>query len=693
MIDKTVSHFRVVEKLGEGGMGVVYKAEDLRLERFAALKFLPAHLNTSEEEKQRFIHEAKAASALDHNNICTIYEIGETEDNLTFIAMAYYDGGSLKQKIEQRIFPIKDAVDMTMQIAQGLIKAHERGIFHRDIKPANVMLTPDGVAKIVDFGLAKLTWGTKITQSGTTMGTPAYMSPEQATNTDLDHRTDIWALGVVLFEILTGHVPFQSEKDLVVLYKIINEKPEPMHKYRPEVPDELLNVIDRALQKSPKDRYSTMNDMLLALSAFQAGGSHKSRKTIEEQQPQQSPKIITGESKATVNRISDETAGRTKVVELSGVSLKNAEMTKLNYSEKLQFLVAQTLETDAYPESETGSNPYLNRVMIQNPDHFFGRQAELSRIYERIKAGRPQSISLVGIRRIGKSSLLNAIHHPANRKAHLPTPQEYVFVFMDLQEKRNVEPDELLQSIFNTLLKEFQDAIKLHVKPDYEGLKEIVQTFQDAGLKLIFLWDEFECVTRNPHIGAEFYAFFRALANNFNVAYITSSSAQLQSLCHTKEIADSPFFNIFTNLHLGPFSVEEAKQLIAEPSARAGKALAKHSEFVLEIAGCFPFFIQIACAALFALNGGEKVDYKKAREVFMEEAGPHFQEFWDRFDESQKIVVAALAWGKRPSREHAFAIKNLAQAGFVLNGKLFSTLFAEFVREKTLSHRPWWKVW
>jgi hypothetical protein len=693
MIGKTVSHFRIVEKLGEGGMGVVYKAEDLRLERFAALKFLPSHLNASEEEKQRFIHEAKAASALDHNNICTIYEIAETEDDRTFISMAYYDGGCLKQKIEQGVFPVKDAVDMAMQIAQGLAKAHERGIFHRDIKPANVMLTSDGVAKIVDFGLAKLTCGTKITNSGTTMGTPAYMSPEQATNTNLDHRTDIWALGVVLFEMLTARVPFQGEKELIVLYKIINEKPEPIHKYRPEIPDDLLHVIDRALQKSPKDRYPAIDDMLLELHAFQAGGPRQSQKTIKEQQPQHITEIPTGDRKATATLVSDDTAGRAKAIELSGASLKNAEMANLAFTEKLQYLATQALEADADPKTEAGSNPYLNRLMIRNPDHFLGRRAELSRIYERIKAGRPQSISLVGIRRIGKSSLLNAIHHPANRKAYLPTPQEYVFVFMDLQEKRNVEPDELMRYIFNALQKEFQDTIQLKAKPGYEGLKEIVQTFQDAGLKLIFLWDEFECVTRNPHIGPEFYAYFRALANNFNVAYITTSSAQLQNLCHTKEIADSPFFNIFTNLHLGPFNVEEAKKLIAEPSARAGKPLAQHGEFVLEIAGCFPFFIQIACSALFSLNSREKVDYKKVREDFMEEAGPHFQEFWDRFDESQQVVVSALAWGRKPPREHALAIKNLAQAGFVLNGKLFSTLFAEFVREKIRSHRPWWKVW
>ncbi|MGH7452668.1 MAG: hypothetical protein ACRENG_15080, partial [bacterium] len=162
-------------------------------------------------------------------------------------------------------------------------------------------------------------------------------------------------------------------------------------------------------------------------------------------------------------------------------------------------------------------------------------------------------------------------------------------------------------------------------------------------------------------------------------------------LCHTKAIADSPFFNIFTNLHLGSFKPEEARQLIAEPSAKAGKPLASHADFVLEIAGHFPFFIQMACAVLFEMDKIDKAVYKKARETFMEEAEPHFQEYWEKFDESQKAVIAALAKGKKPPREHAFAMKDLAKSGFVWNEKLFSNLFAEFVFEETRSRPSWWR--
>lgn len=171
MIGKTISHYKILEKLGSGGMGIVYKAEDTRLDRHVALKFLPQHLSQAEEEKKRFIHEAKAASALDHPNICNIYEIDETEDGQMFIAMACYDGESLKDRIDRGPLPIDAIIDIATQIAQGLAKAHSKDIVHRDIKPANVMLTKDGQVKIVDFGLAKLAGRTMLTKAGTTLGT------------------------------------------------------------------------------------------------------------------------------------------------------------------------------------------------------------------------------------------------------------------------------------------------------------------------------------------------------------------------------------------------------------------------------------------------------------------------------------------------------------------------------------------
>ena len=202
MIGQIVSHYRILEKLGEGGMGVVYKAQDLRLERFVALKFLPPHIRPDQEEKVRFIREAKAASALDHPNVGTIHEIAETDDGQMFIVMAHYEGETLKEKIERGPLPVTEAVDIAAQIASGLAKAHHQHIVHRDIKPGNLLVTPDGLVKIIDFGLAKLGGLTKITETHTTMGTMAYISPEQARGEEVDQRSDVWSLGVVLYEML-----------------------------------------------------------------------------------------------------------------------------------------------------------------------------------------------------------------------------------------------------------------------------------------------------------------------------------------------------------------------------------------------------------------------------------------------------------------------------------------------------------
>ena len=223
MIDKTISQYKILSKLGEGGMGVVYKAEDTKLKRPVALKFLPPYLTQDPEAKKRFIKEAQAASALQHNNICTIYEINETDEGQLYISMEHLSGKTLKEKIQENKLTIEETVDIVTQAAQGLKKAHKKGIVHRDIKPANLIVTDDGVVKIVDFGLAKLTGQTKLTQTGSTLGTIAYMSPEQTQGIDVDLRTDIWALGVILYEMLAGEHPFKGDYEQAVVYSILNE--------------------------------------------------------------------------------------------------------------------------------------------------------------------------------------------------------------------------------------------------------------------------------------------------------------------------------------------------------------------------------------------------------------------------------------------------------------------------------------
>jgi serine/threonine protein kinase/tetratricopeptide (TPR) repeat protein len=265
MIGKTISHYEILEKLGEGGMGVVYKAHDTKLDRTVALKFLPSHVGADENEKKRFINEAKAASALDHSNICNIHSVEETDDGTVFIVMAYYEGMSLKEKIEQGPFALKDVVNYSIQIASGLQKAHEKGIIHRDLKPANIFITNDDQIKIIDFGLARVAERTLLTKSGTTLGTVPYMSPEQAQGGKVDYRTDIWSLGVVMYEMVTGQRPFKSDYETALVYSIINEDPEPVTGARSGVPMDLERIVRKCLEKEPNDRYQYTDEMIVDL--------------------------------------------------------------------------------------------------------------------------------------------------------------------------------------------------------------------------------------------------------------------------------------------------------------------------------------------------------------------------------------------------------------------------------------------
>ena len=273
MIGKTISHYRIIEKLGEGGMGIVYKAEDIKLGRTVALKFLTSQVMGTGESKDRFIHEARAAAALNHTNICTIYEIDETEGQ-SFIAMEYVEGENLKDRIQTGPLKLKEAVDLAVQMAQGLQDAHEKGIVHRDIKSANIMITSKGTAKIMDFGLAKTADWTQITREGTTLGTVAYMSPEQARSEPIDRRTDVWSLGVVLYEMVVGQLPFKGDYDQAVLFAIMNEEPEPVTSLRTGVPIDLERVIGKALAKEPDERYQHADELVADIRVLEKKIEH-----------------------------------------------------------------------------------------------------------------------------------------------------------------------------------------------------------------------------------------------------------------------------------------------------------------------------------------------------------------------------------------------------------------------------------
>ncbi len=268
MIGKTISHYKILEKLGEGGMGEVYRAEDINLKREVALKFLPKEYSRNPESKKRFINEARSASNLDHNNICVIHEISETENGQLFISMNFCRGKTLQNHIRGKELTVKEIIKIITQIAKGLGNAHSKGIVHCDIKPSNIIITDDRVAKIVDFGIAKIASEEKLHSKERTSGTIAYMSPEQVGGLGIDPRTDIWSLGVIFYEMLTKRAPFQDSYNEALMYSIINEEPEEIRTINSDIPSQLEQIANKLLKKNPDERYSSVNELLADMKSY-----------------------------------------------------------------------------------------------------------------------------------------------------------------------------------------------------------------------------------------------------------------------------------------------------------------------------------------------------------------------------------------------------------------------------------------
>jgi serine/threonine protein kinase/tetratricopeptide (TPR) repeat protein len=280
MIGQTISHYKILEKLGEGGMGIVYKAHDTTLNRTVALKFLPDRINKDETAKARFLQEAQAAAGLNHACICTIYGVEDHEGSLS-IAMEYVDGGTLRDFIAARKPTIDNTIQIAIQVGEALAEAHGKGIVHRDIKSDNIMLTSKGQAKVMDFGLAKLKGALKLTRTSSTVGTLAYMAPEQIQGGEADARSDLFAFGVLLFEMITGTLPFRGEHEAAMMYSILHEQPDQVQKYVPEISTTCESIIAKALEKNPEERYQSAADMVADLRRWKRDSSSIHRRPVE----------------------------------------------------------------------------------------------------------------------------------------------------------------------------------------------------------------------------------------------------------------------------------------------------------------------------------------------------------------------------------------------------------------------------
>ena len=628
--------YRELVKIGDGAMASVYRALDTVLDQTVALKVLHPDLAANHDYIARFKREIALARTITHPNVYRIYDIGQSEDS-HFISMEYVEGEELKSIIQSRPPGLEEGLRIIRQICLALSQAHRKGIIHRDLKPQNIMLEKEtGRCVVMDFGIAIGETSSAITQSGAFLGTPEYISPEQANGQNVGQAADIYAVGIIMYELFTGKLPFGPGKPLSVALKHINETPVAPRKLKPELPRELEAIILKAMEKEPARRYQSAAELAAELGRLSGG---------------------------------------------------------MEYSEALAAFAAER-----GPGLQLSSqNPYLNRNMIRDRRFFYGRKKEIATIYSRIGAGRPQSVSIVGERRIGKSSLLHFINESGNRLSYLKESASYIFIFMDFQEKRRSSAQEFFVSLFEKLKEETAERIGSLPEPGYDGFKEVCERLDGEKMKLVLLFDEFESITKNRNFTPEFFAFLRSLANNYNVAYVTSSVKNLQELCHNREISDSPFFNIFSNLNLGAFTEQEARLFVGEPSRIAGNPLEEHFDSVVELAGYFPFYMAIACSILFDFDFEQvhprKTVFENIEELFLDEAGMHFQFILDSLSRDEIRFCKKIIDQEPLGDVDRYAARSLIRRGYLLAGetdqelRLFSGTFAKKLLEHLLKEK------
>jgi serine/threonine protein kinase len=507
--------------------------------------------------------------------------------------------------------------------------AHQHGIIHRDLTLRNIMIGK-GVeeqpfqVKILDFGLAKLLHEEGQTTGKSTMGTPYYMAPEQLRNETIDGRVDIFAFGVGLARMVNGRFPFEAEHPAALMYLILHDTDL---QFADGVPERMKDLALRCLEKDPRNRFSDFGALVPEL-----------------EQIRQSCEKVSGVSSTLTG--------------LSGLA-----------------------------ERSSKRNPYLNRVMIKHPSEFFGRSREIRKIYSRLDAPHPQSISVVGERKIGKSSLLNYIYQPRNRRRFMQNHENAIFVYLDFQREAEHDVPTFIDFLFNMFTYECRDGRDYtNREKSLDQLKAVVEEIHGEGKRIVILMDEFEAITRNKNFQESFFSYLRSLANSYRVAYVTSSYEDLQRMCHTKDISDSPFFNIFSNLPLRPFTREEAMELITVPSKAEGVPLERHAGKIIELAGYFPLFLQVACSNVFEFlvdDPAAELDWGEIEKSFVDEVDQHYRFIWERMDDPSRDNLGRIASGKTISTQFKFVNEELERRGYLVESSggldICSSSFKGFV--------------
>jgi serine/threonine protein kinase len=602
-LPKWIGRYEVIELIGQGAMGKVYKALDPNIGRVVAVKVIrPELISQSETFLVRFRNETQAAGRLSHPNIVTVYD-AEMREKLSYMVMEYLEGRALSKVIGDGLAP-EQVIDFGLQICDALEYAHSQGLIHRDIKPENVMVLPTEQIKITDFGLARLTSDPHLTQSGMLTGTPSYMSPEQIQGQAVDGRADIFSVGCVMYEMLTGQRPFPGENFATVFYHIVHEEPLPSERLAAVAPQMLKSIILRTLAKSPEHRYQTCAEIIKDL---------KQCKQI-------------GEAIGMIEPAPPSETVRTAVM-------------------------AMTHPVPAV-------NPFTYGNPITDPQRFYGRQREIEQIFSRLRNPAFESSSIVGERRVGKTSLLRVIAHPDVIRAQGLDPDTYIFVYNDLlMVSESTTPIQLWVRLLRTIRRQLQDPdpelndiiaeMRSSAFIDNYLLADFFDLLSDANIHVVLLLDEFEKITYNENFGPDFFGGLRSLAIHHNLALITSSRQELVNLCHSDQVRTSPFFNIFANINLRGLGSTGVEKLIETSQRQTGVTFTdRERQTIAEIGGCHPFFTQVAAHFLWDAYSenvpqGQRSEYMHRN--FCTESEPHFSDYWQHSSENQRIVLTALA--------------------------------------------------
>jgi serine/threonine protein kinase len=628
MINTLIDGEYLVEScLGEGGFGIVYRCREVRLHRTVAVKMLrPTGLG--EKGLQRFETEGRNLALLEHPNVVRVYRQG-THEGAPYIVMEYLSGVTLQSYLSATRPPPATALSIMTQIASGLAAIHGKGLVHRDLSTNNVMITADGTAKILDLGFSKdLDSLSRLSEDGLPIGTIPYLAPEQIEGAQATCGSDIFSFGVMLYEAVVGAHPFAAEHRLSIIYNIAHIEPAPLSDFVQGIPDDLPALVAGCMVKDPSARLRNVLVICERLRRITA--------TLD-------PGAVSGPA-----------------------------------------IPIPTIVRVPRP-----GNPYLNRVMIKRREDFFGREQEVRRIFARLNSSPPGSISIIGDRRVGKSSLINYLCMRPVREMHLSVSERFVMISMDLQERRSLDLTSFIHALLGVAALELRGRIDVSdCPPTLDGLKGLVQRLDREGYSLAILFDEFGVIAGNSHFDLEFFSFLRYLANHYNVAYVTSSARDLQTLCHSKEIPDSPFFNIFATLRLSGFRLEEAEELIRVPSEGTGHPLTHFRDQIIELAGLLPLFLQIACShSLEFLEENPSrndLDMLEVRKRFHEEARPHFQYIWDTLPDHEKAAIYRIGERRATAPSQRDVLEELERRSLIcLDGKhprLFGTGFQGFVR-------------